>query len=148
MSKSVPKRESLESLKVRAEALENAQPLSAAFVKFALPSMGLTLLLLFINLFEHLNFFWVLVALASLSMTVFSSFLWFQTRKAEEFEIVIRRKKLRDLSGSNKCRYLDGNLPDGRGRLGTCTNYSFTLDELPYCLYCREYSPPGTATKD
>jgi hypothetical protein len=70
---------------------------------------------------------------ASVGIGVFSA-------HSEGVEKNEKERRIRDRSKTLRCLYLEGNVPDGKGTVGRCRLYEFDMVDMPYCLYCREYT--------
>jgi Ca2+/Na+ antiporter len=134
-----PPKENLPQFKARVKQVESRRYMSGSLLKYVWPSLGLTFLFLILNLFKQLNCWWTLVGAFFIAVAIISVYLWFQFKKAEEFEERLRAERIRDMNGSLKCIYLEGKVPDGSGKIGKCVLYGFTLDAHPYCIYCYEH---------
>jgi hypothetical protein len=84
---------------------------------------------------------WTFIGLIFVALAIVAIYMWYQFKRAEEFEDRLRSDRLKELNGAAKCMYLEGSVPDGTGRIGKCVLYNFTLDDHPYCVYCYEYQP-------
>lgn len=66
------------------------------------------------------------------------SFVSAHSEGVEESE---RARMIRERNELERCLYLEGQVPDGKGKVGRCRLYEFDMIDLPYCIYCREYTP-------
>ncbi len=141
-------KENLPMFKNRVKQVESRRHLSGSLIKYVYPSIGLAALFLVINAFKKLSCLWTFAGLVFLFIAVVTTYLWYQFRKAEEFEEKLRGQRIRDMNGVLKCIYLEGKVPDGSGKIGKCVLYGFTLDAYPYCIYCHEHRPKPGAEKE
>jgi hypothetical protein len=65
----------------------------------------------------------------------------FLSEHSEGIEGTEKARKIRDRGVVSKCLYLEGKIPDGKGKVGHCRLYDFDMSEYPYCIYCKEYKP-------
>jgi hypothetical protein len=134
-------KENLPQFKSRVRDIEMRRGMSASLLKYVYPSLSLAALFLLASLIVKLNCWWTLLGLIFLGIGGLSTYMWYQFKKAEEFEEKLRSDRIREMNGSGKCMYLDGYVPDGSGKIGKCVLYRFTLSDYPYCIYCHEYQP-------
>jgi hypothetical protein len=51
-----------------------------------------------------------------------------------------RQKSIQDRGMRERCKYLQGQLPDGLSQVkGFCTLYQKDLETYPFCMYCKSY---------
>lgn len=134
-----PPKENLPQFKARVAQVESRRHMSGCLLKIVCPAIGLAALFLVISLFKQLSCWWNLAGAFFIAVAIATAYLWFQFKKAEEFEERLRGQRIRDMNGALKCTYLEGKVPDGSGKIGKCVLYSFTLDAHPYCIYCYEH---------
>jgi len=134
-------RENLPAFKGRVKDIELRRGMSSTLLKYIYPSAALAAIFLIVSLFKRLSCLWSIVGLIFVCIAIISIYMWYQFRRAEEFEERLRAERLRELNGAAKCKYLDGNVPDGTGKIGKCALFNFVLDDNPYCIYCYEYEP-------
>ena len=134
-----PPKENLPQFKARVAQVESRRFMSGSLLKYVYPSIGLAVLFLVMSLFKQLSCWWTFAGAIFIAVAIVTAYLWFQFRKAEEFEERLRGQRIRDMNGPLKCIYLEGKVPDGSGKIGKCVLYGFTLDAHPYCIYCHEH---------
>lgn len=134
-----PPKEELSHFRNRVRAVESRRKAASFYLVITIPSAALALVLLIASLVTTLSCLLTIVGIILVGVAVGSFYMWFQLKQAEEFEEKRRRDRIREMNGPGKCMYLDGSIPDGSGKIGKCILYGFTLDDLPYCIYCREY---------
>ena len=134
-------KEELAQFKTRVKAIESGRNTAVTFAYIILPLAVLGIIFLGGGVFHHYNC-WVSILGIILWMLIAGCiYLWYHFKRAEEFEEERRRERIREMNGPGRCIYLEGNVPDGSGKIGKCVLYSFTLDDYPYWIYCREYRP-------
>jgi hypothetical protein len=132
----------LQELKDRSKQLSIPRPTSPLYSKAGWPLLGVGVIFWIIEvILPHGSFFVLIFALIfvgagtmSVAMSMFSA----HSEGVEENE---RVRRIRDRSTSARCLYLEGSVPDGKGTVGRCRLYEFDMVDLPYCLYCAEYTP-------
>jgi len=134
-----PPKENLPQFKARVAQVESRRFMSGSLLKYVFPSICLAVIFLIMSLFKQLSCWWTLAGAIFIAASIVTVYLWFQFKKAEEFEERLRGQRIRDMNGALKCIYLEGKIPDGSGKIGKCVLYGFTLDAHPYCIYCHEH---------
>ena len=138
-------REELSHFKGRVKAVESRRKVASFYLYITIPSAAMALALLIASLAVKLNCLLTILGIILVVITAAGFYMWFHFKQAEEFEETRRGDRIREMNGQGKCVYLEGKVPDGSGKIGKCILYGFTLDDLPYCIYCREYRPKGAS---
>jgi hypothetical protein len=134
-------KENLENLKARVRKLEKPNRSSPVSGRIAWPLTWAGLLFIVIHFFSPGGAYALLVfGSILLCAGIFFLVVHFTSAKSEEIEAEDKAKRIRERSGSKRCIYLEGKIPDGKGTIGRCRRYEFDMVEHPYCLYCREYT--------
>ncbi len=134
-------RENLQNFRNRVERLEKPALTSPFYSKIGWPVLiagGLIWLITVVlpgSQFIPALMSAVLIAIGAVSVVM--SYLSEHSEGIEETE---KSKRIRDRSNVAKCLYLEGKVPDGKGIVGRCRLYEFDMTDLPYCIYCREYT--------
>ncbi len=135
-------KEDLPHFKTRVAAIEKRRHAATFYLIIAIPFGAIAIILLIANLFGFRGgCLLIFLGVISICFTAGSLYLYYHFKQAEEFEEKRRSERIREFNGTAKCIYLDGKVPDGSGKIGKCVLYGFTLDELPFCIYCGEYRP-------
>lgn len=112
------------------------------FSKAGWPLLGVGLIVWLVEVFTP-GFQIILAILAAglIGAGVMAVAMSFFSAHSEGVESSEKERKIRDRSTIARCLYLEGSVPDGKGKVGRCRLYEFDLVDLPYCVYCREYVP-------
>jgi len=122
--------------------LEMPRPTSTLFSRAGWPLLGIGVIFWIAEIFmPRPHFLVVIPAIGFVGLGVVAVAISFFSAHSEGVEESERARRIRDRSTSARCLYLEGNVPDGKGTVGRCTLYQFDMVDLPYCLYCKEYSP-------
>lgn len=133
-------KESLEHFRDRVAKLEKPTETSRLYATLGWPMFGLGLLFWVADFFTpgsrlvltFLGTFGVLGGIGALIMSYVSE-------HSEGIEGKERGRLIRERSGTARCLYLEGKVPEGKGTVGRCRLYEFDMVDYPYCIYCREY---------
>jgi len=134
-------KEDLTQFKARVKAIESGRNIAVYFLYITLPLAIIGVIFLAGSLIWHYKCLLSILGIILWLLIAGCIFLWYHFKRAEEFEEERRGERIREMNGAGKCTYLEGNVPDGSGKIGKCILYNFTLDSYPYCIYCREYRP-------
>ena len=140
----VPNRtqESLPQLRARVRRLEMPSRTSPTYSKVGWPLLGAGVLLwIVLLLIPGHHFLLSILALILIGVGVSSVATSFVSAHSEDVEEAERARLIRERDDLERCLYLEGKVPDGKGRVGRCRRYEFDMVDLPYCIYCREYTP-------
>mgnify|MGYP005620595223 CR=1 FL=1 len=134
--------ESLDKLRARVRDLETPRPTSPIYWKIGWPMLAVGALLWFIEEFlPGPQYLMAICAFLFLAMGAASVGIGAYSAHSEGVEQTEKERRIKERSKNSRCLYLEGNVPDGKGIVGRCRLYEFDMVDLPYCLYCREYTP-------
>jgi hypothetical protein len=135
--------ESLDRLRDRVERLQKPSLTSPLYFKLGWPLLAVGVLLWLVVLVvpevPPLLSILALLLIAAGAIAIAMSVVSAHSEGVEESE---RARLIRERTLLERCLYLEGNVPDGKGKVGRCRLYDFDMVDLPYCLYCREYTSP------
>jgi len=134
-------KEELAQLKARVKAIESGRKIAGYFLYIILPLAVIGVVSIGGSFVWHYSCLARILGIILWLLIAGCIYLWYHFKRAEEFEEERRRERIREMNGPGKCAYLEGNVPSGSGKIGSCILYGFTLDDYPYCIYCREYRP-------
>lgn len=134
--------ENLEQLQTRVRKLEVNYNTSTLFSTLGWSCLGIGTVIWTLVLFTGGGkFFPSLLSLALTAVGASLVALSFFASHSEKVESAERQRRIREKNTVNRCLYLEGNVPEGKGSIGRCQLYDFNMADYPYCIYCREYSP-------
>jgi len=134
--------ETLDQLRTRVRKLDKPNLTSPIYSKVGWPFLGLGLLFWLISIFSPGgNFLLALLGTLLLFVGGYSVVMSFMSAQSEGVEVTERSRLIRERNVVSRCLYLEGRIPDGKGNVGRCTYYEFDMTDLPYCIYCKAYTP-------
>ena len=134
-------KESLDQLRARVKGLEKPSRTSPLYSKLGWPLLAAgALLWLILILIPGHHFLSSLLALLLIGSGVAAIAMSFVSAHSEGVEETERARLIRERNEIARCLYLEGKIPDGKGLVGRCRLYDFDMVDLPYCIYCREYT--------
>ncbi len=135
-------KESLDRFRARVQSLETPRPTSPIYAKVGWPVLAVGAILWLIEtILPGHQFLMAIGAIVFIGLGVASIATSIFSAHSEGVEESERARRIRERNLISRCVYLEGNVPDGKGRVGRCRLYEFDMVDLPYCLYCREYAP-------
>jgi hypothetical protein len=135
-------KESLDQLRARVKSLERPNLTSPLYSKIGWPFLILGILLWIVIPFTPGgNLLMALLGTLVLVVGVYGVAMSFMSAHSEGVEENERARLIRERSVVSKCLYLEGKVPDGKGDVGRCRYYEFDMVDMPYCIYCRQYTP-------